>query len=404
MFRGFPAPWPGLGNPLERFIGFGLQAITSCADHSAMELTTPEAGTAGAARTSPAEVPRSPTADGGARRSGEEVLEDLRLRHDAGEELPSPTGSALDLAGARLVGADLSGLDLTGADLSDAHLLHCDLSGSRLVGAVLRNAMLHEVDLTGAELLGADLSGADLSNGTLDRAGFGQATAVGTVFFGATCRSTSFTGANLTDSDFRVANLDSSRMLTAKLGGADFSSATLTSVDLTGAELDGTTFREADLRQSRLKNVTGYCTADWIGADIQNVDFTGAWLLRRHIQDENYIHEFRTQSPNHERLYQIWWLTSDCGRSLVRWSLWTALIALLYAAAYTQVAIDWGEHRSALSPIYYSVVTFTTLGYGDVLPSSPAAQLLAMSEVVLGYLSLGGMMSILSDKMARRAG
>ena len=276
--------------------------------------------------------------------------------------------------------------------------------GAALVGCTLRDTLLHDVDLTEAELLGADLSGADLTNATMDRAGFGQVTAVGCVFFGVVGNSATFTGADLSDCDFRAANLDSSRMLRATVNGADFSSATLTSVDLTGAQLAGATFRETDLRASRLKNVSGYSTADWIGADIQNVDFTGAWLLRRHVQDENYLHEFRAQSAVHERLYQVWWLTSDCGRSLLRWSLWTALIAMVYAAAYTQVGIDWGENPSTLTPVYYSVVTFTTLGYGDVLPSSPFAQLLAMSEVVLGYLSLGGMMSILSDKMARRAG
>ncbi len=313
-------------------------------------------------------------------------------------------GAPLSLSGIRLVGADLSRLDLTGADLSHAQLLRCDLSESRLVGANLSDALLHDVDLTGAELLGADLTGADLTNSTLDRAGLGQVTAPGTMFFGVTAKAATFTGADLRDSDFRVANLHSSRMLTATLTNADFSSANLTSVDLTGTELAAATFRQADLRESRLKDVSGYCSADWIGADIQHVDFTGAWLLRRHIQDENYLHEFRTQSAGHERLYQLWKLTSDCGRSLWRWSLWTAMIALVYAAAYTQVAIDWGEEPTMFSPVYYSVVTFTTLGYGDVLPGSTAAQLLAMSEVVLGYFSLGGMMSILSDKMARRAG
>ena len=80
------------------------------------------------------------------------------------------------------------------------------------------------------------------------------------------------------------------------------------------------------------------------------------------------------------------------------------IIAMIYAVAYTQVSIDFGDYETSFSPIYYSVVTFTTLGYGDVLPGSTTAQLLAVSEVILGYFSLGGMMSILSDKIARRSG
>jgi voltage-gated potassium channel Kch len=53
--------------------------------------------------------------------------------------------------------------------------------------------------------------------------------------------------------------------------------------------------------------------------------------------------------------------------------------------------------------IYFSVVTLTTLGYGDIVPSSTAAQVLCMVEVFMGYVMLGGLLSIFSNKMARRA-
>jgi voltage-gated potassium channel Kch len=48
------------------------------------------------------------------------------------------------------------------------------------------------------------------------------------------------------------------------------------------------------------------------------------------------------------------------------------------------------------------VVTLTTLGYGDVIPASAGGQVIAMVEVVTGYVMLGGLLSILSNKMARR--
>ena len=38
-----------------------------------------------------------------------------------------------------------------------------------------------------------------------------------------------------------------------------------------------------------------------------------------------------------------------------------------------------------------------------ILPASPAAQALVILEVVVGYLALGGLISILANKMARRA-
>jgi voltage-gated potassium channel Kch len=55
------------------------------------------------------------------------------------------------------------------------------------------------------------------------------------------------------------------------------------------------------------------------------------------------------------------------------------------------------------SMIYYSVVTFTTLGFGDIVPKTPGAAWLVMVEVILGYIMLGGLISILATKLARRS-
>ena len=45
----------------------------------------------------------------------------------------------------------------------------------------------------------------------------------------------------------------------------------------------------------------------------------------------------------------------------------------------------------------------TTLGYGDALPASMAAQIMAMVQVVIGYVMLGGVLSIFATQMGRRA-
>ena len=74
-----------------------------------------------------------------------------------------------------------------------------------------------------------------------------------------------------------------------------------------------------------------------------------------------------------------------------------------YALLYTFVDIDYGERKTWLSPFYYSIVTLTTLGYGDVKPASTWGQVVAMIEVVSGYMMLGGLLSIFNNKIARRA-
>jgi hypothetical protein len=53
--------------------------------------------------------------------------------------------------------------------------------------------------------------------------------------------------------------------------------------------------------------------------------------------------------------------------------------------------------------VYYSVVTFTTLGFGDITPIISTAQKWVMAEVITGYIMLGGLISILANKLARRS-
>ena len=53
--------------------------------------------------------------------------------------------------------------------------------------------------------------------------------------------------------------------------------------------------------------------------------------------------------------------------------------------------------------MYFSVVPMTTLGYGDADPASMPAQLLVLVQVVLGYVMLGGVLSIFATRMGRRA-
>ena len=315
----------------------------------------------------------------------------------ASVEGDAPTGPR------RLIGVDWSGRDLSGRDLSGCDLSHANLSGARLVKAKLVGATLFEADLTGAELVGAVLEGADLTRCRVDRAGFGQTCLREANLFGVYGAEVTFSGADLRGADLKTARLPEARLLRAQLGGCDLTGADLTGADLEGSEVVGACFDEASLRHARLTGCVGYAEASWIRADIQEVDFRGAYMVRRFIMDQNYLHEFRHQSRASGLLYLIWWVTSDCGRSVLRWSGWTAVIVVLYAMAYSLVEVDYGAHPTALSAVYYSVVTLSTLGYGDVLPVSMEAQALAMSEALLGYVMLGGLISIFANKMARRA-
>lgn len=309
----------------------------------------------------------------------------------------------VDLRGAHLVDADLSGMNLMGADLSGANLSRADLSRANLMGACLQGTVLFSALLDDTELTAADLRGANLERATGARVGLGGAKLAGATMDGAQLSGASLTAADLTDARLHSADLRECRLREAVLCGADLTGADLRHADLAEADVAGAGLRQADLREASLAGVRGYEDADWIGADLRHINFVGAYLLRRFAMDQNYLHEFRGQSRFAGLVYRLWWLTSDCGRSLTRWALVCLAQVLLFAGLYALVDIDYGSYETWLSPIYYSVVTLTTLGYGDVLPASVAAQAVAMAEVVTGYLMLGGLLSIFGNKMARRA-
>ena len=92
------------------------------------------------------------------------------------------------------------------------------------------------------------------------------------------------------------------------------------------------------------------------------------------------------------------------------------LLGILWAYAYALIAHLRPEAFSGpVSPadgprafFYFSFVTLTTVGYGDVLPVHPAARSLAMLEAVTGPLYLAILVSrlvslaVASDIEARR--
>lgn len=310
-------------------------------------------------------------------------LEDLRHAPLSGADLRSVDFSRCDLRHADLRQTRLQHANFGWANLEEANLSHAALEAVVFVGANLSRAVLGECNGARAEFGSANLSGASLMNGTFPDAGFAEA--------------------NLADADLRAADLTGVSFRHSNLHGASLKRANLTRADLKQAIVSRADFESANLQGARLLGIQKFETASWVGVDLRDTNFTGAYMARRHILDANYLFEFRSRGAFHLWLYRFWWLTSDCGRSLLRWATFVVVVTLLFAAVYDIVDIDFGEHPTPFSPVYFSVVTLTTLGYGDVVPASFAAQCLVVSQAVLGYVGLGGLLAILSNKMARRA-
>lgn len=321
-----------------------------------------------------------------------EILEEIRARSSGADTRPLDLEGA-DLSKQDLVGANLAGLDLSRANLSNANLTKASLRGAKLAGADLRNA-----ELTGADLREATLDEADASH-----AGLGRADLRGARLFDANLEGATLSMSDLGRADLRCARLRNARLREANLSHTDFTSADLEHADLSLSTVSGAVFNNADLRQARLRAIRDFQSAQWHGVDIRDVNFAGAYRLRRFIIDQNYIKELRDGGRSQRLIYTLWWLTSDCGRSSLRWSACIALCVFFYAWIFSFVDVNHGNQPASwLTSVYYSVVTLTTLGYGDIVPASAAAKVVVILEVITGYVMLGGLLSIFANKLARR--
>lgn len=291
------------------------------------------------------------------------------------------------------VGAHLHAVDLSGCDLTGISFFKCEIIDCNFTDAVLRNV----------EFSGAQISHSNFSNANLESAGFGSSIVQNTLFFNANLKHATLSIARFEKCDFRCATLIDARITEAVMHSCDLTQATMERCNLLQSSVAHSVFNEVSLEGSKIRDISDYEGAKWIGTDIRNINFAGAYHLRRHIQDENYIYEFQQRSALHSIYYKIWMITSDCGRSLTRWIILILLQISIFTYIYTVVDIDYGKYESTISPLYYSIATMTTLGYGDVIPASGVAQMTASLQVVLGYIMLGGLLSILTNKLARRA-
>ncbi|MSU43256.1 MAG: hypothetical protein EXS22_04335 [Pedosphaera sp.] len=236
--------------------------------------------------------------------------------------------------GLNFLNRDFSNLELTGMDFTG-----CEMSRSIFAGAICQNAIfdkatLFQAKLDDGEFLGASFIEANLDECSGKNAGLGQ-----TKFNRATLRRASLPGATfgnavLAHADVSLAKLQKARFLEADLSHLHASQADMTGCDMRECNLDHATFNKTTMVAVQMRGVRNYATAHWIGADIRDVDFAGAYLVRRHIVDENYLEEFQKQSTYHFYLYKIWWLSSDCGRSLFRWAMLQAGVVAIFGCIF----------------------------------------------------------------------
>ncbi len=266
-----------------------------------------------------------------------------------------------DLSGADLSGADLSGADLGWADLSGAKLKWADLSEAILSEANLYRANFYWADLNGAKLKWADLSEADLIRGNLGGA--------------------DLSGANLSEANLSEANL---------------SDALVTSVKY----LD----RKHDQRFRTWLYPRSIMRGNYQGVRVASC--SGNAIFKRDAEDQDFLDTLENHWKGTWRigLFRAWGLL-DYGRSMLAVFVIALLIVVIFGVIYLVPGIiSYGKnHNTLFSPFYFSIVTFTTLGFGDITPNGGIGEIIVSLQVICGYLTLGLLISILANKVARRS-
>jgi len=265
--------------------------------------------------------------------------------------------------------ADLAGADLSGADLSAANLKKANLTGAKLCKASLASADLEET-----HFLKSDLSGARLWN--------------------ASIKNSNLVEANLQEADFLKSTISGVKLWHAKLDKVKF----LTRHNFLGkSPIDEEGALSASEAYRRLKQcfmASGrYDDASW-------ASFKEKQLERKDL--------FKNR-----KLSYIPSLLMAClcgyGEKPYRVIASSLIIVFLYSFLYAalnllKVPVDYSSSALKLwDYIYFSVVTFTTLGFGDLTPKlTPLFQMLTGSEAFIGAFMMGLFVFTLGRKYTAR--
>jgi uncharacterized protein YjbI with pentapeptide repeats len=306
---------------------------------------------------------------------------------------------------------DLSNTDLSDMNLSGINFDEVNLEGSEFFQTDLSNSNMKMANLSKSEF-----SGAHFEKASLYKANFSKSSLIQVNFENSDLRNVQFSDSDMRGCNFLSADLRETDFKSCNLLEANFSKANLSFADVSDADLSHANFNETNLRGLAFGNYKSM-HGKYLGIHGLDSSFGNA-LFVRDAMDQDYLDTLKQsieETPNSfsKKTKQIGfflWSLFDYGRSLLKVCFFALLIALGFATVYyfdmylNLGIIDYSSSaQSWFTPFYYSIVTYSTLGFGDITPSHWFGEIVVVIEVILGYVTLGLLLSILANKVARRS-
>ena len=283
-----------------------------------------------------------------------------------------------------------------------------------------------DIFLEGANLGGRDLKRVYLNSGILkddDEVWFkGKVYLKGANFYNAHLKNAHLENTHLEGASLRYADLEKAQVRNAHLEGAKLQGASLKSAHFMGATVDGNTnMWKVKVNPFRISTAKDCFFTDLSGVPLQSViiDPATRQLIEYNIR-RKYWHKWINEKnwheivPNgitpikrnilskyaHSVVHLFFWI-SDYGLRTLRIIGTFFVLAVAFAIVYrlwpnsVMVNQEVGDIRGFWHALYFSVVTMTTLGFGDIAanPDSWWGQTLLMMQVILGYVLLGALVT-----------
>ena len=364
-----------------------------------------------------------------ARHSGTKSLISEKARIEPGWDW-----SGVDLSGWQLTGLIFSSLEqpanfrkanlkhsnlsksiLVGANLESANLQNATLNKAYLREANLKGARMERANLEKANLIGANLQGVRIRDSNMQKVRLEDADLQGANMRHADLRWSNLKRAKLTKADLKDANLREAYLKNADMGGAylkrtnfeyaflggvNFQNAILNQgnlkysefneksnlrgVDLYNCKLDYSTLKNAHNKLDKViiqERKNKYSEAMDVYLDLKNYfrtegryDISGEYFYREKIMERKLYYNSNKFSDKVKWFISLLY-SALCGygEKPYRVILSSLVIIFIFGTIFwasNGITTNMDYNIKWYDNYYFSVVTFTTLGFGDIHPCS----------------------------------